>query len=773
MLIKPIKFDLNKYRLYEKLKAKQGDTESRFLLFQLLDGSLPFNLENRSVRAYMIKPDGKEVFNDLIVNERVKGYCTLELTNQVLAAPGIVKLELMVIEGTKKLTSSVFELEVEKSINSEKSIVSTNEFGALLKGLASLNEYDNYKNEIAEARDGEKNLLTKVKKIDEQLADIETKKLDKNGIVSMANMGQDVKEAMTGGSVAVVGKNTVLTENIVDRQVTINKTNFIEYGKNLLDKSKIIYNKQINDSTGLLFADSTSKNLSDLINVASGGTYTFSAIPLTGGVTVFELTSDKKAVKNTLIMPEQIVDNSITFSLDDNTSIIRLQIGNQLDVNTLQLEQSQNRTSYEAFCVKIENLKDKNIEKNSEDIAINSNNISNLIKDVDKLKIANGLSIDIVKNRKFDYAQFDDTLFTLSTQTDASSITNGKEYKSIIAPNGAVQPYFRYSFEVVRAGDGFPLYKAINGYNNKSITIEFMSNCTEIEIIGHANSVTYGIEVDGVQYPNKIKFTKQYQKLTFASNKMKHFKIYTSAPSRFYGVVIDTRASLVSYAKKRPLCVFDGDSIPEGTGSSFSPMWGLSERVCQLMDWDCMNLSYGGTGYVNPGSGGRVPIGDGVRTDIVKHIQPDIMVVACGVNDSVTTDRTQDKIKQAIDDYYKKLKEIIPNTDVIIISPIAPVGLEYEIDNNTFMHEQLKSSAKKYGYAYIDIVFGETYDKQGNLLISGLGDWKDGTGTSSSPQPTGNRSVYIGEDGTHPTQDGHNFLGEKIANEIYRVYQTL
>lgn len=175
MLIKPIKFDLNKYRLYEKLKAKQGDTESRFLLFQLLDGSLPFNLENRSVRAYMIKPDGKEVFNDLIINDRVKGYCTLELTNQVLAAPGIVKLELMVTEGTKKLTSSVFELEVDKSINSEKSIVSTNEFGALLKGLASLNEYDNYKNEIAEARDGEKNLLTKVKKIDEQLETIEPK----------------------------------------------------------------------------------------------------------------------------------------------------------------------------------------------------------------------------------------------------------------------------------------------------------------------------------------------------------------------------------------------------------------------------------------------------------------------------------------------------------------------------------------------------------------------------------------------------------------------
>ena len=168
MNTKIIKLDLNRI-LYDKIIAKQGDTKSRFLLFQLLDGSIAFNLTNRSVRAYMVKPDGKEIFNDLIINNYSLGYCTLELTNQVLAVPGTVKIELMVTEEDRKLTSSVFELEVIKSINSEKSIVSTNEFTALLNGLSSLSEYDNYKNEIAAARDGEVNLLTKVKKIDEQL----------------------------------------------------------------------------------------------------------------------------------------------------------------------------------------------------------------------------------------------------------------------------------------------------------------------------------------------------------------------------------------------------------------------------------------------------------------------------------------------------------------------------------------------------------------------------------------------------------------------------
>ena len=168
MNTKIIKFDINK-NLYNTLIAKQGDTKSRFLLFNLLDGSKPFSLENRSVRVYAVKPDRTEVFNDLIITDAAKGYCILELTTQMLAVAGTVKLELMVIEEDKKLTSSIFYMDVKASINSEKAVVSTNEFGALLTALSSLNEYDNYKREIAAARDGEANLLTKVKKIDEQL----------------------------------------------------------------------------------------------------------------------------------------------------------------------------------------------------------------------------------------------------------------------------------------------------------------------------------------------------------------------------------------------------------------------------------------------------------------------------------------------------------------------------------------------------------------------------------------------------------------------------
>lgn len=79
-------------------------------------------------------------------------------------------------------------------------------------------------------------LRDRLNSIDSQIKE----KANKNEVFSMANMGQDIKEAMTGGSVAVVGKDTILTENIVDGQVTYSKTDFLE-----LDSSKQCYRGEV------------------------------------------------------------------------------------------------------------------------------------------------------------------------------------------------------------------------------------------------------------------------------------------------------------------------------------------------------------------------------------------------------------------------------------------------------------------------------------------------------------------------------------------------
>lgn len=100
-----------------------------------------------------------------------------------------------------------------------------------------------------------------------QLAEIERQKANKDGIFSMANMGQDIKTAMTGGSVAVVGENTILVENIVNNQVS-----HIKLGNDVLkfDDVNLIYklydNYFVNWTDGVL-TQNNEYVASDLIKV--------------------------------------------------------------------------------------------------------------------------------------------------------------------------------------------------------------------------------------------------------------------------------------------------------------------------------------------------------------------------------------------------------------------------------------------------------------------------------------------------------------------------
>ena len=63
----------------------------------------------------------------------------------MLAVEGMNELELVIFEGEKRLSTMPFMLNVVGSKYSEEAIVSTNEFTALMNGLAALSEYDTYK----------------------------------------------------------------------------------------------------------------------------------------------------------------------------------------------------------------------------------------------------------------------------------------------------------------------------------------------------------------------------------------------------------------------------------------------------------------------------------------------------------------------------------------------------------------------------------------------------------------------------------------------------
>lgn len=107
-----------------------------------------------------------------------------------------------------------------------------------------------------------------------------SQKLDKTDIVTMANMGQDIKEAMTGGSVAVVGKNAVFAENIVDKQVIPQKMSFLSPASkvNIFNPLTATDGFYINTADGQTIAPLAQFGYSDYIEVFAGETITLSDV---------------------------------------------------------------------------------------------------------------------------------------------------------------------------------------------------------------------------------------------------------------------------------------------------------------------------------------------------------------------------------------------------------------------------------------------------------------------------------------------------------------
>ena len=89
----------------------------------------------------------------------------------------------------------------------------------------------------------------KIENINKLLSIIENKKLDKTSIITMGNIGQDIREAMTGGSVAVVGKNSVGNENVKFSSLNIYNTDFMRSGNNLLNRKKLVSGYVSSDGT--------------------------------------------------------------------------------------------------------------------------------------------------------------------------------------------------------------------------------------------------------------------------------------------------------------------------------------------------------------------------------------------------------------------------------------------------------------------------------------------------------------------------------------------
>ena len=137
----------------------------------------------------------------------------------------------------------------------------------------------------------------------------------------MTDLAQDVKEAMTGGSVAVIGTNAVDESNIKNKVINANKTNFLKIGKNKFNYQNVQEYMTI-DSQGELISSPNRYLVSEKI-------YTGDATNLT----VSYITSSNNQI---------LLDNAIIAFYDSNSQYISKLTGAKVSIP---------ENSYFCYCV--------------------------------------------------------------------------------------------------------------------------------------------------------------------------------------------------------------------------------------------------------------------------------------------------------------------------------------------------------------------------------------------------------------------------------------
>jgi len=129
-----------KIRMIPYIEVVSGDTDTNVFNIQLFENFVPVNASGYTAVISFGKPDGTSVYQNLTVVDATLGKYTCTLSSQTIAAAGIVRAEVSLYEGTKRLTSNRFEFRVRKPILDDDTIESSNEFSALQDALAEVEE---------------------------------------------------------------------------------------------------------------------------------------------------------------------------------------------------------------------------------------------------------------------------------------------------------------------------------------------------------------------------------------------------------------------------------------------------------------------------------------------------------------------------------------------------------------------------------------------------------------------------------------------------------
>ena len=121
------------------LSLIQGESAGRKIDVTVMDEAEPINLTDRSVRLYVVKPDGMIVYTDCEIENAAEGKVSFIVSSQMVAVAGVASGEFHVIDADGCLLKSPkISIMINRSHDVDGAIESSNEFDVLTELINSI-----------------------------------------------------------------------------------------------------------------------------------------------------------------------------------------------------------------------------------------------------------------------------------------------------------------------------------------------------------------------------------------------------------------------------------------------------------------------------------------------------------------------------------------------------------------------------------------------------------------------------------------------------------
>jgi len=324
-------------------------------------------------------------------------------------------------------------------------------------------------------------------------------------------------------------------------------------------------------------------------------------------------------------------------------------------------------------------------------------------------------------------------------------------------------PAIRYVGRVQQTRDAFPYnltgtnravnYGAGGIFSNKYFA-EFQTDARVFEIVyvGTGQPSENRVLVNGryVQFEAVRGGTDgntYVSRVTLSSSELRNIRVETIA-ANLYGIYVGASDRVIApesstTAPVRGLII--GDSYTEGA----SGIAGVSEfevyaaQTARSLGWrDFYQSGVGATGYLATRNG-SLKFRDRLSTDVFPF-QPEVVVVAGGLNDPF--EGLQSEAAATFD----AIRAGLPDTPIFVVGPWTPFG-----------DQSSKAAAIR-----------AAVGSRGNFYYVDNADWLTGGGSVGRPTGQGNGDTWVGADGTHLTQIGHDGTSMRLVSAIKTVYAS-